>query len=395
MLLSDNVNKRMHSGSFIRKMFEEGNALKKKYGDDKVFDFSIGNPIFEPPAEFHHKIRILLNEPQAGMHRYMENAGYAETRAAVAKQLTKETGIKFSENDIMMTCGSAGAINVVLKTLLNPSDEVILFAPFFSEFDNYIDNHGGKVVIVPTDENFLPRLDILESTINEKTKAILMNSPNNPTGVVYDHDFMVKIADVLRRKSAQISRPVILINDEAYRKLIYDNIEFPHIFKYYEHTLTVNSHSKDLALPGERIGHIAINPKCYAHNDLMSGFVFCNRILGFVNAPALMQNVVKHLQDVTISIETYQKKRDFMYNNLVKMGYKIIKPQGTFYLFPSSPIEDDIDFVSELHNWNILTVPGTGFGTPGYFRIAYCVDDRTIEGSLPGFEKALRKYQPR
>jgi aspartate aminotransferase len=392
MLLSDNVNKRMQSGSFIRKMFEEGNALKKKYGEENVFDFSIGNPTFEPPPEFHSLIQQLISKPWAGMHRYMENAGYLETRAAVARQLSKETGIKFSENDIVMTCGSAAAINVVMKTLLNPGDEVILFAPFFSEFDNYIDNHGGKVIIVPTDENFLPRLDILESTINKRTKAILMNSPNNPTGVVYNHDFMVKITDLLKKKEAQLQRPVILINDEAYRKLIYDNMQFPYIFKYYQHTITVNSHSKDLALPGERIGHIAIHPQCYTHNDLMSGFIFCNRTLGFVNAPALMQNVVKHLQDVTISIEMYQKKRDFLYNNLVKMGYKIVKPQGAFYIFPSSPIKDDISFVSELYNWNILTVPGTGFGSPGYFRIAYCVEDKTLEGALPGFEKAARKY---
>jgi aspartate aminotransferase len=393
MLLSDNVSKRMQRGSFIRKMFEEGNALKKKYGEDKVFDFSIGNPTFEPPEEFHSRIHQLISKPKAGMHRYMENAGYPETRAAVAGQLSKETGLKFSENDIVMTCGSAAAINVVMKTLLNPGDEVILFAPFFSEFDNYIDNHGGKVVVVPTDDKFLPRLDILESAINQKTKAILMNSPNNPTGVVYDHDFMIKISELLKKKSGQLSRPVILINDEAYRKLVYDNIQFPHIFKYYEHTITVNSHSKDLALPGERIGHIAINPECYAHNELMAGFIFCNRILGFVNAPALMQNVVKYLQDVTISIETYQKKRDFLYSNLVEMGYQVTKPQGAFYMFPSSPVEDDITFVSELHKWNILTVPGTGFGSTGYFRIAYCVEDSTIEGALPGFKKAAQKYK--
>jgi aspartate aminotransferase len=395
MILSDNVNKRMHSGSFIRKMFEEGNALKKKFGEDNVFDLSIGNPTFEPPDEFHSRILQLIGKPSAGMHRYMENAGYAETRAAVASQLSTETGLKFSETDIVMTCGSAAAINVVMKSILNPGDEVILFAPFFSEFDNYIDNHGGKVIIVPTDKDFLPQLDKLESAINQKTKAILMNSPNNPTGVVYDHDFMVKISDLLNKKAMQLSRPVILINDEAYRKLIYDNIQFPHIFKYYQHTISVNSHSKDLALPGERIGHIAINPECYAHHELVSGFIFCNRILGFVNAPALMQNVVKHLQDVTISIEAYQKKRDFLYSNLVKMGYQVIKPQGAFYMFPSSPIEDDISFVSVLHNWNILTVPGTGFGSPGYFRIAYCVEDKTLEGSLPGFEKAAKKYNLR
>ena len=393
MLLSDNTKKRMQSGSFIRKMFEEGNELKKKYGEDNVFDLSIGNPTFEPPPEFHSHIRKFIDNPRSGIHRYMENAGYLETRASVARQLSKETGIKFSENDIVMTVGSAGAINVVMKTLLNPGDEVILFAPFFSEFDNYIDNHGGKVIIVPTDDSFIPRLDILESTINPRTKAILMNSPNNPTGVVYDHNFMVKLADLLNKKEEELSRPVILINDEAYRRLIYDNIEFPHIFKYYKNSVTVNSHSKDLALPGERIGHIAIHPECFEHNELVAGFIFSNRILGFVNAPALMQNIVKHMQGVTISIETYQKKRDFMYSNLVKMGYQMINPQGAFYMFPKSPTEDDLSFVTELHEWNILTVPGTGFGRPGYFRLAYCVDDKILEGSLPGFEKAARKHK--
>jgi aspartate aminotransferase len=391
--ISDNVSKRMMEGSWIRRMFEEGANLKKRYGVDNVFDLSIGNPVMEPPPEFKQELRKLMRKTVPGMHRYMENAGYAETRAAVAVQLSHETGIKFTGNDIVMTCGAAGGLNVVLKTILNPGDEVIVFAPYFVEFGNYIDNHGGVVRVLPTDEQFIPKLEALEDNITAKTKGVIINSPNNPTGVVYREDFVRQLGELLRRKEAQYGAQLFLISDETYRKIIYDGLTYPPVFHHHRSSIIVASHSKDLALPGERIGYIAIHPDCSQREELVNGFVFCNRVLGFVNAPALMQHVVKNLQHITISVADYQKKRDFLYGNLVDMGYSVIKPGGAFYMFPKSPLEDEVAFVEELQQWNVLVVPGRGFGTPGYFRISYCVDDKTLKGSLTGFRKAAKKFK--
>jgi len=393
MPISDNVRKRMVEGSWIRRMFEEGANLKKRYGEENVFDLSLGNPIMEPPSQFNQELKKLMRKPIPGMHRYMENAGYADTRAAVAVHLLHETGIKFCGNDIVMTCGAAGALNVVLKTILNSGDEVIVFAPYFMEFGNYIDNHGGVIRVLPTDEKFVPKLDALEAAVTDKTKAVIINSPNNPTGVVYNQEFVRRLGELLRKKEAQFGRQVFLISDEAYRRIIFDGLPYPPVFHHYRHSVIVTSHAKDLALAGERIGYIAIHPDCGNHDELVNGFVFCNRVLGFVNAPALMQHLIKNLQHVTVSVADYQKKRDLLYNNLVKMGYSVVKPQGAFYMFPRSPMEDDVAFVNELRQWNVLVVPGRGFGTPGYFRISYCVDDKTLRGSLDGFKKAAKKFR--
>ncbi|GAF72540.1 unnamed protein product, partial [marine sediment metagenome] len=393
MPISDNVSKRMMEGSWIRRMFEEGANLKKRYGVENVFDLSIGNPVMEPPPEFKQELKKVMKKPVPGMHRYMENAGYAETRAAVAVQLSHETGIKFAGNDIVMTCGAAGGLNVVLKTILNLGDEVIVFAPYFVEFGNYIDNHGGVIRVLPTDEQFIPKLEALEDAITAKTKGVIINSPNNPTGVVYSENFVRQLGELLRRKEAQYGTQLFLISDETYRKIIYDGLTYPPVFHHHHNSIIVASHSKDLALPGERIGHIAIHPDCSQREDLVNGFVFCNRVLGFVNAPALMQHVVKNLQHITVSVADYQKKRDFLYGNLVDMGYSVIKPRGAFYMFPKSPLEDEVAFVNELQQWNVLVVPGRGFGTPGYFRISYCVDDKTLKGSLTGFKKAAKKFK--
>jgi aspartate aminotransferase len=391
--ISDNVSKRMKEGSWVRRMFEEGTNLKKRYGEENVFDLTIGNPVMEPPPEFNRELKKLIRKPVPGMHRYMENAGYADTRAAVAVQLSHETGIKFCGNDIVMTCGAAGGLNVVLKTILNPGDEVIVFAPYFMEFDSYIDNHGGVIRVLPTNRQFIPKLDVLEDAITAKTKAVMINSPNNPTGVVYSQDFVRQLGELLRRKETQCGTQVFLISDEAYRKIIYDGLPYPPVFHHYRHSIAVASHSKDLALPGERIGYIAIHPDCSCHDELVNGFVFCNRILGFVNAPALMQRVVKNLQHVTVSVADYQKKRDFLYGNLVKMGYSMVKPQGAFYMFPKSPLEDEVAFIDELRRRKVLVVPGRGFGMPGYFRVSYCVDDKTLKGSLTGFGKVAKKFK--
>jgi len=391
MSISDNVRARMVEGSWVRKMFEEGAVLKQRYGEENVFDLSLGNPVMEPPPEFAQELKRLVENPLPGMHRYMANAGYSETRAAVAAQLSLETSLEFTMNDIVMTCGAAGGLNVVLKTILNPGEEVVVFVPYFLEFGNYIDNHGGVTKVVPTDEQFIPKLDALEAAITARTKGVIINSPNNPTGVVYSEDFIHQLGDLLGRKESQYGTHIFLISDEAYRKIIYDGLKYPPVFHHHRHTVVATSHSKDLALPGERIGYIAIHPECSQREELVGGFIFCNRTLGFVNAPALMQHAVQNLQQVTVSVAEYQKKRDFLYGHLVEMGYSLVKPQGAFYMFPKSPLEDDVAFVNELQQWNVLAVPGRGFGSPGHFRLSYCVSDRTLEGSLAGFKKAAQK----
>ena len=388
MSISDNVLIRMEQGSWIRKMFEEGANLKQQYGEENVFDLSLGNPVVEPPVEFVRELRRLAENPLPGMHRYMANAGYADTRAAVAKQLTRETGIEFTMDEIVMTCGASGAMNVVLKTILNPGEEVLVFAPYFVEYDNYVDNQGGVSRILPTDEQFIPRLDLLESAITAKTKAVIVNSPNNPSGVVYGEDLIHRLGALLGEKESRYGTQIFLISDEPYRKIIYDGLKYPPVFPHHPHSIALTSHSKDLALPGERIGYIAVNPGCGHHDELMAGLIFCNRVLGYVNAPALMQHAVRKLQGVSVSVAEYQRKRDFLYSHLTEMGYSVTKPQGAFYMFPKSPLEDDVAFVKKLQQWNVLTVPGRGFGSPGYFRISYCVNDATLEGSLDGFRKA-------
>ncbi|MFQ5996160.1 MAG: pyridoxal phosphate-dependent aminotransferase [Dehalococcoidales bacterium] len=392
MSISEKIRKSMASGSWIRRMFEDGAVMKQRYGEENVFDLSLGNPVIEPPAEFFQELKKLAEHPQSGMHRYMSNAGYAETREAAAEQLSLETGIKFTLNDIVMTCGAAGALNVVLKTILNAGDEVIIFAPYFAEYVHYIDNHYGVARILPTDEQFAPRLEALENAVNEKTRAVIINSPNNPSGAVYSEERLRGLGELLRKKEAQYGTQILLISDEAYRKLIYDGLKYPFPLHHHTQSLIATSHSKDLALPGERIGYIAIHPECRQREELINGFIHVNRTLGFVNASALMQHLVRNLQSVTVSVAEYQQKRDFLYQHLTEMGYSMVKPQGAFYMFPKSPLEDDLAFVRELLQLKVLTVPGRGFGTPGYFRIAYCVHDKVLEGSLAGFRKAAQEF---
>ncbi len=394
MSIAARIRQSLEEGSMIRKMFEEGTALKQRYGAGNVFDLSLGNPVMEPPPEFQQELGKLVQNPTHGTHRYMPNAGYTETRAAVAEQLAQETGLNITAQDVMMTCGAAGALNVALKTILNPGEEVILFAPYFVEYRFYIANHGGVVKVLPAGKHFLPEPDTLEAAITPKTRALIINSPNNPTGVVYPASLLHQIGEILRSKEARYGTEIFLISDEPYRKIIYDGLSYPSPLLHHTRTIIVNSHSKDLALPGERIGYLAIHPEYEQRQEIMDGFIFCNRILGYVNAPALMQHVVRRLQSVTVSVAEYQQKRDFLYDRLIKMGYSVIKPQGAFYMFPETPCEDDLAFINELKQWKVLAVPGGGFGTPGYFRIAYCVDDRTIEGALRGLGKVARKFIP-
>lgn len=392
MAISNVVKQKMIQGSFIRKMFEEGMQLKKQFGEANVFDLSIGNPIMEPPKEFNSEMLRIAQNPSAGMHRYMENAGYADVRAAVAAQLAIDTGVKFTGNEIVMTCGTAGALNAVFKALLNPGEEVITFSPYFFEYDVFTDNHQGVIKVIPSDEYFVPRFDLLEAGITSKTKAVIINSPNNPTGCVYSEKTLKQISEILKKKAKELKTQIYVVSDDVYCRVAYDGIKVPRMVNYYPDTIIVTSFSKDLALPGDRIGYAAVNPDCGDCKDVVGGIIYGNRVLGFVNAPALLQNLVRNIQGVTISVAQYQKRRDFLFENLTAMGFKVVKPQGAFYLFPRSPIEDDIAFLNELKQFRVLAVPGTSFKAPGYFRIAYCLDDHTVEGCLDGFRKAAQKF---
>ena len=373
-------------------MFEEGIALRMEHGEENVFDLSLGNPVVEPPTEFFLKLNEVINDSQKGMHRYMPNAGFDDTRGAVASQLNDETGYSFSSSDIVMTCGAGGALNVVFKTILDPGDEVVIFAPFFVEYMFYVDNHGGKCKVVNPDEKFMPNMDMLRSKIGARTRAVLINSPNNPTGALYSPEILSQVSEIIMDKEAEFSSEIYLISDEPYRKIISDGAEYPHIFSHHARSIVATSHSKDLALPGERIGYIAVHPEYSGKEEFIDGLVFCNRTLGFVNAPAMMQRVVASLQAVTIDIGHYQSKRDILYDELANIGYSVFKPQGAFYMFPASPIDDDVRFVEDLKEHRVLAVPGTGFGMPGYFRLSYCLEDRVIQGAFEGLNAAFSTY---
>jgi len=326
------------------------------------------------------------------MHRYMSNAGYPETRRAVAEVLAEESGLEFTEANIVMTVGAGGALNVVLKTLLDPGDEVIILSPFFVEYKFYIDNHGGVIKEAPTTEDFQLDIEAIEAAVSPKTKAVIINSPNNPTGVIYDALSLEKLGNMLKKKEAEYGTDIYVISDEPYAKISYDGIKVPSVFKYIDNSIVVTSHSKDLALPGERIGYLAVSPRVKNLSLVMEGMAFANRTLGFVNAPALMQRLVTHLQKESVNIAEYQEKRDILYDNLTEMGFEMVKPVGAFYLFPKSPVPDDVSFVKAAQKHNLLLVPGSGFGKPGYFRISYCIDKQVILNSLPAFRKLATEF---
>ena len=383
----------MENSSWIRKMFEEGIRLKKEFGEENVFDLSLGNPVIEPPEEVRKALIESARDESHGLHRYMPNAGLADVRAVIAESLSPECKVELSANDVVMVCGAAGGLNITLKTLLDPGDEVIIFAPYFVEYLFYADNHGGKAVAVPTLDDFRLNFDALQNALNEKTKAVIINSPNNPTGVLYSRQELQELARVLKAHSDKLGKAVYLISDDPYKKITFDGVEAPNIMEFYQDSIYITSHSKDIALPGERIGFLAVHPQCESAGLLMAGLIFCNRVLGFVNAPALIQRVVKQVQGVTVDVEQYRRKRDYLYNELTRIGYQVVKPQGAFYFFPKSPLEDEVEFVKKLADKKVLVVPGRGFGLPGYFRISYCLPDSVIEGSIAGFEKAYHECQ--
>jgi aspartate aminotransferase len=389
MPTSNKIAESIKRASWIRKMFEEGARLKKEHGAENVFDFSLGNPNVEPVEELKQAMIHAASDRTPGVHGYMPNAGYPDVRAAVAAKISEDEGIALTERMIVMTCGAGGALNVVLKTILNYGDEVVIPKPYFVEYGFYVDNHGGKAVTVDSSKDFSLDLGAIEAAISAKTAAVLINSPNNPTGRVYPERQISDLGQLLERKSREHGRPIVLISDEPYRAIAYDNVTVPSILKSYRNSITVTSFSKDLSIPGERLGYIAVSPAMDDLDATIEGLVLSNRILGYVNAPALMQRAVKNCLRSVVDVSIYKRRRDRLYAALTDFGYECEKPEGAFYLFPKSPLPNDVDFVSILQKKLILTVPGTGFGGPGYFRIAYCVSDSTIEGSLSGFKEAI------
>lgn len=394
MAISMKIQDYMERASWIRKMFEQGLELKAKIGADRVFDFSLGNPNLEPPEKVRKTMLEAIGDERPGKHAYMPNAGLKETREAVAAFLAKEHGVPISWEQVIMTCGAGGALNVALKTILDPGDEVIVLAPYFVEYLFYIDNHNGIGKLAKTNEDFTLNMGEIEAAITPKTKAIIINSPNNPSGRIYDEKSLRALGELFESVKRKNNQSIYLLSDEPYSKIVYDGARVPSIFQAYADSIMATSYSKDLSLPGERIGYLAVNPRMEDWKQAIDGLTFCNRILGFVNAPALMQRILIKLQGVSVNVLEYKWKRDHLCRGLAEAGYSFVKPEGAFYLFPKSPIADDVKFVNILLQENILGVPGTGFGTPGHFRLAYCVEDRVIEGSLGGFRRAIQKVCP-
>ena len=383
----------MSKSSWIRRMFEDGIKLKEEYGAENVFDFSLGNPNVAPPDRFRELLVEIAEENVPGAHKYMQNVGYVQTRAAVAGHLSDKHSVALSPEHVIMTCGAGGGLNVVFKTLLDPGEEVIILKPFFAEYTFYVDNHGGVPVFVETNEDFSLNLDAIEMAVTEKTKVILINSPNNPTGRVYDEESIKGLSLLIEEKEREYDKDIYLVSDEPYSAIVYDGIKVPGIFGACKSSIIVTSYSKSLSIPGERIGYIALNPGISDVDKLIEGIALCNRILGFVNAPAFIQRIIERMQGIYVDVEHYRRKRDLLCDGLWKTGFEFKKPDGAFYLFPRTPIDDDVEFVRALQEKNILVVPGSGFGGPGHIRISYCVDDSTIINSMDGFEAVMKKYK--
>jgi aspartate aminotransferase len=376
--------------SWIRKMFEEGARMKAKFGAESVMDFSLGNPDLPPPPRFAEVLRELAMNDKPGVHAYMPNGGYPYVRETLARRLSVEQGVDLEQGDVLMTCGAAGALNLVFKALLDPGDEVIILSPYFVEYEFYIDNHGGRSRVVPTDREFNLDFAAIKAAISDKTKVVLVNSPNNPTGQIYSREDIQRLGRLLDSQCDSLCTTIYLVADEPYRKIVYDNHEVPSVMAATSNSIVVSSYSKDLSLPGERIGYAAVHPAMKQKKQLVDAMTLANRILGFVNAPALMQRVVEQLQDVTVDTSVYARRLQKFCAILDDAGLEYVRPKGAFYLFPKSPI-DDVEFCTLLQEEKVLAVPGRGFGAPGYFRLAFCVDDKIIERAAEPFKRATAR----
>ena len=373
-------------------MFEEGDRLATKFGAENVYDFSLGNPQEEPPYIVRNTLKNLVMDSPPGMHRYMSNAGYLETRKAVASTISTEAHINFPPGNVVMTNGAAGALNVVLKSLLDPGDEVIIFSPFFVEYMFYIRNSQGIPVVCRTNpDNFHPDPEKLAAVLSDRTRAVIINSPNNPTGVIYSEEILRSLAEVLQNQEEKTGKPVYVISDEPYKKITYDDIRMPEILNIFRNSLIVNSYSKSLGLAGERIGYVAVSTEIDESELLISALIFCQRTLGFVNAPALAQRLIQKASGESVDVSGYRAKRDLLYNALKEFGFTCVKPQGAFYLFPRTP-GDESEFIHAAQEHNLLFVPGKGFGCPGHFRISYCTDKEMIKRAIPVIKKLAAQY---
>lgn len=390
-MIAEQMKGFVKNSSAIRAMFEEGKKLAAVYGPENVYDFSLGNPNVPAPEKVRKEaVRMLTEDDPVILHGYMNNSGYEDVREKISKFLNKTHGTNFRAENILMTVGAAGGLNVILKTLLNPGDEVIVFAPYFGEYRSYAANYGGVLVEVPPNTtDFQPDLESFEKLISPKTKAVIVNTPNNPTGVIYSEKTICAMADIMRRKQQEYGTDICLISDEPYRELAYDGAEVPYLTKYYENTVVGYSFSKSLSLPGERIGYLVIPDEMKDSADVIAAANVANRILGFVNAPSLFQKVAAECLEERTDLEYYNRNRETLYHGLTEVGYECVRPEGAFYLFVKSPVEDEKVFCETAKKHRILIVPGSSFGCPGYVRIAYCVAYETIVNALPGFKEVI------
>lgn len=393
-MISKKMEPLVQNSSVIRAMFEEGAKMKAKYGEDNVFDFSLGNPNVPAPIEVKEAIiDIIENEDTVRVHGYMNNAGFEGTRSAVADHLNRLNGTKFSAKNIIMVVGAGSALNVSLKTMVNPGDEVLTFAPYFVEYGNYAANYDGKLVVVPpNEEDFMPDVEKMKELITSKTKAVIINNPHNPTGVIYGEDIIKSIATALEEKQRELKSVIYLIVDEPYRELVYVDKPVPYVTKYYDNTIVAYSYSKSLSLPGERIGYIVIPDESDESDEFIAAATIANRVSGCVNAPSLMQLVIERCVDAEADVEFYRKNGEILYSGLTEAGFECLKPEGAFYLWMKSPIADDKEFVAKAKAYNILMVPGSSFAGPGYVRLAYCVSRETCQNSIEKFKELAKEY---
>ena len=394
-MISDKMKILVNNNSVIREMFEEGKKLAEIYGKENVYDFSLGNPNVPAPKEVNEAIKeVVDNENSIVLHGYMSNSGYDDVREIIAQNINTKFETNFSKNNIIMTVGAASGLNIVLKSILNPNEEVIVFAPYFVEYRNYINNYDGKIVEVLSKEpTFEPDLDAFEKSINKNTRAVIINSPNNPTGVIYSEEIIKSIASILDKKQKELNRTIFIISDEPYRELVYDNTEVPYITKYYNNTFVVYSYSKSLSLPGERIGYVVVPTEMEDSSTVFEAVTIANRITGSVNAPSLIQKVIGKCVGLTSDLSKYKENRDVLYNGLKALNFDCIYPQGAFYLFMKTPIKDDKEFCKLAKKYNILVVPGSSFAYPGYVRISYCVSNDMIKRSLTAFRKLAEELK--
>lgn len=394
-MIAEKMKGMVANSSAIRAMFEEGNRLAEIYGAENVYDFSLGNPNVPAPQAVKQAMIELLDESDpVVLHGYTNsNSGYADVRQTVAESVNERFGTAFTGENIVMTVGAAGGLNVIFKTLLDPGDEVIAFAPYFGEYRSYTNNYDGVLVeISPNTENFQPKLEEFEEKITPKTKIVIVNTPNNPTGVVYSEETIRKMTEIMEAKQKEYGTDIYLVSDEPYRELAYDGVEVPYLTKYYNNTIIGYSYSKSLSLPGERIGYLVIPDEVADSDDVKSAANVATRILGFVNAPTLQQKVVAKCINEKTDLTFYNRNRETLYNGLIDCGFECIKPQGAFYLFVKSPVENEKAFCEEAKKFHILMVPGSSFACPGYVRLAYCVSYETIVNSLPKFQELAKKY---